>query len=382
MSFGTRFAAGRLGVTLLHNYREVYQPSMRLYADRLGKALLRWGVAVERIRPPRLVPEPWRRNSWLWQKIDDYGGEHLVYPRLLRRARADVVHIIDSSQGHLLAHLDVRRTVVTSHDTTLLALAEGRIGGIRVPRVAVQRFRLSLRLARQAAAIITGSCQSKRDLVDMAGIDPTKVKVVPYGLNHAFAPDKERGMRLRRRLGLGPGLLILQIGRNFYKNIRSVLRVLHSVRKGGLDARIVRTGPPLAGEDRLLAERLNLVPKVIELGMVPDASIPALYNAADLLLFPSTYEGFGWPPLEAMASGTPVVCSRAGALDEVVGDAALTADPEDTEMLAWHVGTVLTDERVRASLVARGLPRAGSYTWDRAAAQTIDLYREVATASC
>ena len=80
----------------------------------------------------------------------------------------------------------------------------------------------------------------------------------------------------------------------------------------------------------------------------PDSDLPALYNAVDLLLFPSLYEGFGWPPLEAMASGTPVVCSRAGSLDEIVGDAALTADPEDVETLAWHAATVLTDATLRA----------------------------------
>jgi glycosyltransferase involved in cell wall biosynthesis len=96
-----------------------------------------------------------------------------------------------------------------------------------------------------------------------------------------------------------------------------------------------------------------------------------------VLLFPSLYEGFGWPPLEAMASGTPVVCSRAGSLDEVIADAALTADPEDVDTLAWHVGTVLTDENLRAALTARGLARAAAFSWDRTAEQMMTLYRNV-----
>jgi len=140
----------------------------------------------------------------------------------------------------------------------------------------------------------------------------------------------------------------------------------------------VRVGRALPGEERALADRLGVADSVVELGHVPDEEIPALYNATDLLLFPSLYEGFGWPPLEAMASGTPVVCSRAGSLDEVVGDAALTADPEDVEALTWHAAAALTDGKLRATLIDRGLAHAARFNWDRTAEQMIALYRDVA----
>jgi glycosyltransferase involved in cell wall biosynthesis len=366
---------------LLHNYRDEQQPSMRLYADRLGDALRARDVALTRVRPPGVVPEAWRRSSPVWAKLDAYVGRFAVYPRLVRGLDADVVHVVDHGQGYLVAGLDPRRTLVTCHDVILMALASGRIGSAPVPPIALQLFRMSLQLVKQAAAVIADSGQTKRDLVTYVGMDPAKVTVIHPGLNQAFAPDPERGVDLRRRLNLGSGPLILQIGRTFYKNISGVLRVLKLLRDGGFDVRLVRVGRALAGEDLAVAERLKLGAAVVELGGIPDSEIPALYNAVDLLLFPSLYEGFGWPPLEAMASGTPVVCSRAGSLDEVVGDAALTAEPEDTETLAWHAAAVLTDANLRRSLIARGLTHASQFTWDRAAARIIDLYRSVAAAA-
>src|SRR4051794_35134100 len=132
-----------LRVALLHNYRDEQQPSMRLYADRLGEALIRRQVTVTRVRPPGVVPDAWRRRSAAWQKIDGYVGRFAVYPRLLAGVRSDIMHVVDHGQGYLLASLDRRRTVVTCHDVILLALAAGRIGSASVPPVALELFRIS-----------------------------------------------------------------------------------------------------------------------------------------------------------------------------------------------------------------------------------------------
>jgi glycosyltransferase involved in cell wall biosynthesis len=126
-----------------------------------------------------------------------------------------------------------------------------------------------------------------------------------------------------------------------------------------------------------LATRLGISEHLRDLGPVDDQGLADLYNAADVLLFPSLYEGFGWPPLEAMATGLPVVCSRAGSLAEVVGDAALTAEPEDVSGLANHVAAVLTDPSLVASLRLRGFERAKLFNWDRTAEKFEAVYREV-----
>jgi len=365
-------------VTLIHNYREEQQPSMRLYAERLGDALQRRHVDLRRVRPPGIVPDPWLRGSAAWNKIDAYAGRFVVYPRLVRGFDTDVVHIADHGQGYLIGNLNPQRTLVTCHDVILLALAAGRIGGAPIPQMALQLFRISLEFVKLAARVVADSRSTRDDLVNLVGVDPARVTVVHPGLNQAFTVDRESGAALRHALQLGDGLLMLQIGRTFYKNIPGVLRILHRLRADGVDVRLVRVGRALAGDERALADRLGVTASVLELGAVPDESIPALYNAVDLLLFPSLYEGFGWPPLEAMASGTPVVCSRAGSLDEIVGNAALTADAEDTDALAWHAAAALTDEKLRSTLIARGISHAARFNWDRAATEMIALYRDVA----
>src|SRR6185369_180446 len=164
--------AAELRVALVHDYREEQQPSMRLYAERLGKALGRRGISIARVRAPGVVPDEWRRRSALWSKIDAYVGRYAVYPRLVRNLDADLVHIVDHGQSHLLADLDARRAIVTCHDLILLVLAAGRIGGAEVPPVALQVFRLTMQLARRAARVVADSRQTRDDLVDLVGIDP------------------------------------------------------------------------------------------------------------------------------------------------------------------------------------------------------------------
>ena len=368
---------GELRVAVLHDYREDLKPSMRLYADRLGSALIRQDVHVIRLKPPAVVPNAWQVRASFWNKLDLYIGRFAVYPRLISNLRADVVHIIDHGQGYLVGSLDTRRTVVTCHDLILLALAAGRIGSKPVPPVALQLLRLSVESMKQAAVVIADSSQTKRDLVDFVGMDPERIQVIHPGINHSFRPEAARGREARARFNLGEGPIVLQIGSGFYKNPPAVLRVLKKLRAGGVNARVVRVGPPLADADRRLAEQLGVGSSVIELGQVSDQDLASLYNAVDVLLFPSLYEGFGWPPVEAMASALPVVSSRSGSLDEVVGDAALTADPDDIDALAWHVGTVLSDPAARKTLVARGLARAAQFSWDRTATQMIQVYRDV-----
>lgn len=147
------------------------------------------------------------------------------------------------------------------------------------------------------------------------------------------------------------------------------------------DLRLIKVGTPeYLAQFRKLKEllgELSLEPFVHFVNHPPEEDLVALYNMADVFVFPSLYEGFGMPPLEAMACGTPVVCSNAASLPEVVGDAALTVDPYDVEALAQAVCRVLIEPDLAADLRGRGLGRAARFTWERTARETVEVYRQV-----
>ncbi len=375
----TEPSSARPRVCLLHNYRESRQMSMKLYAEQLGDALGQLGVEVERVRPRGVLPPALLRG--VLDKVDSYAGRFVVYPRLARRCRADVFHVVDHGQGYLVGSLDPARTVVTCHDLILLLVAARRVDKEFSPRVATAVLRRAVRAMGAARRIIADSEQTRSDLAEFVGIDPARVTVVYPGLNYPFTPRPELREATRARLGLPSGLLVLQVGQvGFYKNIPGCLRVVQRLRRGGLDVTFVRGGRRMDAAQQALVRRLGLEGAVHEVGPVSAPDLAALYGACDVLLFPSLYEGFGWPPLEAMASGLPVVCSRSGSLREVVGEAALTAEPEDVDGLAAHVAAVLGDPTLAERLRALGLARAATFDWRKAAEQVLGIYQRVVEA--
>jgi glycosyltransferase involved in cell wall biosynthesis len=362
---------------LLHNYRERGQMSMLLYAEQLGAALVRRGVQVNHVQVESTLPS-WALRAKVIEKADSYVGRFIRYPRIAGRTKGDVFHVVDHGQGFLVRYLDPGRTVVTCHDLILMVLASGRMGSGFAPLLATRVLGASVNVMTRARRIVADSESTRRDLVALSGVDPGRVSVIHPGLNGKFGTRPGAGRAFRAVHGLGEGPLVLQVGQTgFYKNIPGCLRVVANLRAGGLPVSLVRAGHRLRQEHLELAARLGISEHVRDLGPLDDQGLADLYNAADVLLFPSLYEGFGWPPLEAMASGLPVVCSRAGSLDEVVGDAALTAEPEDVSGLASHVAAVLTDPVLADSLRARGLDRAKLFDWDRTAEKFEAVYREV-----
>jgi glycosyltransferase involved in cell wall biosynthesis len=310
----------------------------------------------------RRATKPWRLTVALADLLHR-PQDHLV-------PGVDVFHATD----HLLPYFGRLgpRTVATLHDLAFLV----------DPAVHKRSNRLFLaamvpRFLRRADAVICVSSYTARDATRLLGLDPARLTVVPSGVDARFRPPGPAAVaETRARLGL-PERYLLYVGTvEPRKNLPTLLRAYAALRRHGESPRLVIAGRLgwLTGGFFEALRALDLESEVTQLGYVADADLPALYAGAEAFAFPSSYEGFGFPVLEAMACGTPVVCSNASSLPEVAGDAALYHDPTDADALADALARVLTRTDLRDELRARGLARAAEFTWARAAKETRAVY--------
>ena len=332
-------------------------------------------VGSERLRYPGWRAEvsgwatgkPWRRIAW----------EQLAQPWRARKLGVDLLHApvnVGPALARAMAHC---ATVVTVHDLSFFRYPEL----FTRSRRAYQQ-RMTPLTARQAAAITADSQATKDDLVALCGVDARKVRVIYPGVDAAMQPiaDRERLQALRRRHHL-PERFILSLGTiEPRKNLVLLLEAFELlVRREGLPHTLVIAGGRGWNYDAVYAtaERLGLGERVIFSGYVSQVELPLWYNAAEALAYPSLYEGFGLPPLEAMACGTPVVVSNVSSLPEVVGSAAPAIDPRDASAWADTLARLLTDDAYRAEVRAAGLRRAQAFTWERTAREVAAVYHEV-----
>ncbi|HLE43923.1 MAG TPA: glycosyltransferase family 1 protein [Methylomirabilota bacterium] len=324
-----------------------------LYLDRPARGLPAGAEA-------RCLPWPQRLLWTLW-----------AAPRDLGRRPVDLFHGVT---GFELPRVRGTRLVTTVHDLIPL----------RFPRLVPWRHRWAVRALlgsalRRAARVIAVSDATRADLVARYRTIADKIHVVPEAAATHFAPPSAaETARVRAQYGLEAAYVLFVGLLEPKKNLPALLRAVARLRAGGAwgRAQLVLAGAPGWGTTGLDAEagRLGLDGVVRFLGAVPDGDLPALYAGARVFVFPSLWEGFGLPVLEAMAAGAPVVASCRGALPEVAGAAALLVEPAP-EPLAEALERVLTDPALRDRLRHAGLERARAFSWERTAAQTLAVYR-------
>jgi glycosyltransferase involved in cell wall biosynthesis len=237
-------------------------------------------------------------------------------------------------------------------------------------------------VARKAAHIVTLSDYSKTQIVERLGVQAEKVTAIYCGVNGKFrcVDRKEAYAAVSDALGIQEPYLLFVGSLKPHKNIFTLLQAFALLRKRhDIRQRLLIVGDDAHWKSRLVKEcsRLGIHDTTTFVPYVAQELLPKVYAGADLLVMPSTIEGFGLPVLEAMASGTPVVCSRAASLPEVAGDAALYFDPASAEELAEKIEKVLSSRDLQESLRAKGLERAKQFTWEKSTRKHVELYQRL-----
>ena len=351
-----------VSVTLIHTCSPRVPGSMSGYAAMVSEALqLHYGAALAVRHCHLYAPESggsmWRHHVWRWQHAR----------QALAAEPADGYHLLDGSMAAFVPRALRARTLVTVHDMIPFLQARRMLPGQpSIPARWLMR-RSAAALSAMGGLAADSTC-TLQDVQTYAGAGGAYGRVLPLAVR-AFPPEAEAGKAI-----VPQTRYLLHVGNQAaYKNREGVLDVVHQL-QDCKDLALVMVGPEPSAALRAKAQALHL--PVYFLVDIDDVALGCLYRAAALLLFPSLYEGFGMPVLEAMSLGCPVVCSEAGSLPEVAGGAALTATPDDVAALAAHCRDVLTNATLRAELQEKGRQHAASFTLARFGQALAQWYEE------
>ena len=343
---------------------------------------------------PEVQAELWPLRGRLWRShLGKVILEQIVFPHICRRCGADIAHV--PYWGSPLR--PTVPTVVTVHDVIPLLLPAYR-GGLLVRLYT----RLAAASARRAAWVVTDSLASMRDIVHHLRVPAERVRSVYLAPGEHLSPQESPDdVSVRQFYGLVPGLpsacdgrlepigtsryILYLAGHDIRKNVDNLLVAFSIVTQSDNDVSLVIGGklpddasPPHV-DPRPLVDQLRMQDRVRFIGWVEEDHKPALYRGAACAVFPSRYEGFGLPVLEALACGTPMISSNASSLPELLGDAGFALDPDDVEGLAGAMLACLVDGQFRADLRQRGPKQAARFSWTRTVQETVDVYREAAS---
>jgi len=340
-----------------------------------------WVVLFHREEAPGLVPEPGALDlhplpAWWPRRALLEVAWYQALPGLLAPFRPDVV-FLPAGNRRLPAALPWP-SVATVHDFASLHVP----GKYDPARMFYIRRVLPWFMGRQDL-LLTPSEATRQDVLRFTRVPPHRVRVTPLGVDHRlFHPGVRRQVAaLRRRLGLeAPYLLYVSRIEHPGKNHVRLIEAFEALVREGLPHHLVLAGPPWFRADEVLqrARTSRCADRIHLLGAFPGEDLPALYAGADLMVFPSLYEGFGLPILEAMACGTPVACSAVSSLPEVAGEAAACFDPLDSASIARTVAGILGDAPRLREMARLGRSRAAQFHWEAAADRTREALEEAA----
>lgn len=359
--------------------------SMDVYADNLVAELRQLRPEWEVVE---IAPDAWTNKDQenMWHSgtgLRKYYERFWQHPRAVNQLQADIFHIIDHSNAHIAYWLKRSRQsciVVTCHDLVQFVYPDILRDQSRFPAFSMASWKFSVRGMTEADWVIAVSENTAKDVHQMLPIEPQRITAIPNGVGSQFRPlPFDQVQPLRQHHGCTPETIcLLNVGSTHQrKNIFTVLKVLATLRDRNLPVCLWKVGDDFTADQRSFIQAQNLESLIFNLGKPNQATLIGLYNAADVLLAPSLYEGFGLTVLEAMACGTPVVTSNVSSLPEVTGEAAILVEPMDVEAIATSVWRLKQDADYREALITQGLQRAKRFTWKCTAEKVALVYEHL-----
>lgn len=358
-------------IHLFRAFPDSFRKSMLLYADLLEENLAGMLGSAESVR--QVIPYP----AWLRPSLMRHFSQYIAYQFQASVSQGDINHITDHAYGHLVHTMNARKTIVTFHD----AIRFKQMNELRKKKSESESVKQMLNFnhggIKKAAFVICDSESSRQDLIEITDYPRERTEVIPLGVDQSFFESEIADPR--EALDLKPGNYLLHVGHvGGYKNISALFHVLKILAEHGRsDIRLLKVGLDFSPEQKKMAKVLGVEKQICYRGRVSHEQLKRFYRAADVLLFPSFDEGFGFPVLEAMASSLPVVCSRRGSLPEILGDCGVLAEPGNYEAMADGVLKFLEDDFFRSRKTSKGVERARGYTWQATAEKTYAVYKKV-----
>ena len=318
------------------------------------------------------VPTPFDSIS---ENLAKLWFEQVSFPRACRRQGVELAHV-----PYFASPLfPTTPTIVTVHDLIPMLLPAYR------GSILVRLYTLLVAVAaKRADMVLTDSQASKWDIVRLLDIPSERVRVIYLAADDIYQPvlDKHRLAATRQKYGLPERYLLYLGGFDQRKNVPTLLKAFaqlarHSKAFLVVAGRLPEEGSVFFPDPRSIVQELGVRERVVFTGWVPEEDKAALYSGARALVFPSLYEGFGLPPLEALACGTPVIASNQGSLPEIAGDGGLLLEQDDVDGLAGAMEKLLNDDTLWGNLREKGLAHAARFSWEKTARETLAVYREV-----
>lgn len=370
-------------ITLVGNYANDRPLSMQKYADIIISGLTAKNYQVDLVSPQpifgKLKSSRYGLGKWLGY-IDKYG----LFANKLSQIQADIIHVCDQGNAIYINYLQNQNHLITCHDVLAIRSALGQIPENPTSWTGKQYQALNLTGLNKANYIVCASHTTREQLLSISTIQPEKTSVIYHSLNYPF--HRLSLESAAQRLSARPELLqipfIMHVGDDtWYKNRPGLLRIFAHYRRlyPDSDVYLLLAGRQPSQETEQLIQELNLEQRVIKWVSPTNEQLKALYSIAQALIFPSLYEGFGWPVIEAQACGCPVVCTSNSPFPEIAADAALMAPAEEEEELAHLISKVIHSSSSRFELIQKGLANVERFSSGKIIDNYVQLYTELSS---